>query len=87
MRTKRTITDDLDETIRYEVERLLSLEEVDRGIKREQEELDEVRKEVRGRIAELEKMRNQLLEQLEKFRIGNRALPFEDAKVEPGADG
>jgi hypothetical protein len=85
----RPITDELSDQIRYEVERLLRLEDLERSIEAQKSELAEIRKEYRDRIKELEGARDQVLEDLERFRLGNRALPLEGdvGKPEPGADG
>lgn len=87
-RKKKFAEGDLDVAdLHFYIGKLASLETCDRGIKREQEDKAEAVKEWNGRIAELEKQRNQLLDDLDKFRLGHRDLPLSGDISEPDADG
>jgi hypothetical protein len=91
---KPLLTDNLEGGDRFEADKLLALERLERDIASEEKQKRGAAADFRERIKELRKARDGVLDELEKFRNGDRALPLKgnvaDAKkgkAEPGADG
>lgn len=66
----------IDPVTPYELEKLKGLEDTDRAIKAEEEELKQIRGEFRERIKELRDLRDTLLRDLERSRTDEPPLSF-----------
>ncbi len=96
-RKKRTpgLTDNLEGADRYEADKLLALETIDRDIAATEIAKKESVDRFNATLKELATARNTVLDDLISFRLGERKLPLEGnigdpspaGKAEPGVDG
>lgn len=69
---------DLSGSDKWEAEQLLTIEQLDRAIISEVAAAKDSAAEFKERIDALKETRKQVLDELEKFRLGNRRLPIDD---------